>query len=194
MLGFVRKAAENAGMRLLWTLCCALPLMGQFVFPGRISPHLTGPAPRPEPSHVRVAPPGGRGATGYWGAGYWGAGYWGGTSPTVLVPPTAPEPKPPVLNSSSLYQADRAQPVMREYGALPEPTAVSPAPASALTPLAVLAFRDGRVEPVRAYWAEGEQLAYVTAQDVVRKVAKAAVDVPRSTSLSRQQGVEFRLP
>ncbi len=181
-------------MRLLWTLCCALPLLGQFVFPGRLSPHLTGPAARSEPSHVRVARPWGRGQTGYWGAGYWGAGYWDGSPQTVLVPQTAPEPKSPVLNSSSLYQADRAQPVMREYGALPEPAAVSPMPATAAAPLAVLAFRDGRVEAVRAYWAEGDQLAYVTAQDVVRKVAKAAIDVPRSTSLSRQQGVEFRLP
>ena len=74
---------------------------------------------------------------------------------------------------------------MREYGSLPaEPTS---------SEVALVAFRDGRVEPVRAYWVVGEQFAYVTKEDAVRKVALNRVDLPRSERLNRQQGTLFRI-
>lgn len=118
--------------------------------------------------------------------GYWGIGYGGYDLTPPQTPTPAREPAAPILSSSSLYQPDRAQPVMREYGTLP---AVAP-----LRPIALVAFRDGHVEPVQAYWIEGDELAFLTMTDVVRRAPKSTVDAVRSESLSRQQGVKFSLP
>jgi hypothetical protein len=122
------------------------------------------------------------------GLGFWSGGYWGGSwnSAPAQVPTPAPAPPAPVLVSSSLYQADRAQPVMREYGSLPAPTTAS-------SPAAVVAFTDGRVEPVLAYWLKGEEFVYIAVGDIVRRVPLTSVDLGRSEGLNRQSGVVFRL-
>ncbi len=124
---------------------------------------------------------------------YWGIGYGGYdlTPPLTSVthsPPAQPlaQPPAPILASSSLYQPDRAQPVMREYGTPAEPTHGRP--------VALVAFRDGRVEPVQAYWREGDDLAFLTMADLVRRAPSNTVDIARSENLSRQQGVQFSLP
>ena len=124
------------------------------------------------------------------GYGYWGSGYANWPQPRMEAPVAVPEPKAPILASSSLYQPDRAQPVMREYGDLPATTLTAPKPAGTMS---LIAFRDGRIEAVQVYWTEGENLGYVTAGDGVRKAALKTVDVERSEKLNRQKGVEFRL-
>ncbi len=168
-------------MKLVWILCLAAPVLAQVTFRTSASSMMRGPAPvahAPQPHYRNYY----RGGLGY---GYWGSsGYWNTAQRLEAAPP--PEPKAPVLASSSLYQADRANPVMREYGSLPAATV---APAT----VALVAFRDGRVEPVQAYWLEGDQFAFVTKADAVRKVPLTTVDAGRSESLNRQQGVEFKL-
>lgn len=162
-------------MRLVLICSLALPVFGQ----------LRGPDPAARPAtHVRS-----NYRAGFWGAG---GGYW--NAPQTLHALDAPGPAEakapilaPILASSSLYQADHAHPVMREYGAL------LPIVDPIMDEVALVAFRDGRIEPVRAYWLTGEQFAYVTKQDTVRKVAFSSVDTVRSERLNRQQGVEFRI-
>jgi hypothetical protein len=101
----------------------------------------------------------------------------------VTIPP-AEAPCDVLVVSSSLYQPDQAQPVMREYGQLP----------ATIRPMAVVGLRDGRVLPVSGYWVEDGELVYVSARkDRVRRVAMAAVDVPRSERLNRQRGMAFRI-
>ena len=163
-------------MRLIGLCLLALPALAQVKF-GVVSPAIRGPEPvRPRATHQRNLSRG-------WGA--WGGGWW--AAPPVIVSAPAPEPERPVLASSSLYQAEKARPVMREYGALPTPAAAS------LTAKALVAFEDGRVEPVLAYWREGELVGYVTMADEVRRVTMTTVDVARSEKLNRQQGVRFDL-
>lgn len=156
-------------MRLVWICIFTVPLFAQM----RVGPAMAG-IRGPQPA-ARHSTPVLRGGTGYWG---WGHGYG-----VTTVVQSMPEVKAPILVSSPLYQADRAQPVMREYG--------SNEPAS--SEVALVAFRDGRVEPVQAYWLVGGQLAYVTTDDAVRKVALKSVDLPRSERLNRQQGAQFRI-
>src|SRR5689334_9436772 len=123
------------------------PLLFLLVLPlwGQVQARLPfrGPAPAARPAPL----PRYRGG---FGLGYWGGGYWGSPSVISMPAPAPPEPKAPVLVSSSLYQPDRAQPVLREYGALPVAVAAS-------STAAVVAFRDGRVEPVLAYWVSGNE-------------------------------------
>jgi len=73
---------------------------------------------------------------------------------------------------------------MREYGALSTP---------ATERVTLVAFRDGRVEPVWAYWREGEQFAYVAVGDAIRKVPLTTLDLERSKSLNLQQGIHFAI-
>lgn len=97
-------------MRLVWICVFTVPLFAQMRVGSAMA--IRGPQPaarRPAPAPYR--------GTGYWG---WGLGYG-----TTVVVQTAPEVQAPILVSSPLYQADRAQPVMREYGSLlPEPTSI----------------------------------------------------------------------
>ena len=162
-------------MRFVWICVFTVPLVAQI----RVGGAMAGiRGPEPAARHSTPVPYRGTG----WGTGYWG---WGRGDGVITVLQSAPEVKAPILASSPLYQADRAQPVMREYGSLPaEPTA---------SEVALVAFRDGRVEPVRAYWVVGEQFAYVTRDDAVRKVPLNRVDVARSERLNRQQGTLFRI-
>ena len=120
-------------MRLVWICVFTVPLFAQM----RVGFAMAGiRGPQPAAHHSKPLPH--RGGSGYWG---WGRGY--GT--TVVVQPV-PEVQAPILVSSPLYQADRAQPVMREYGSVaPEPTA---------SEVALVAFRNGRVELVREACAQ----------------------------------------
>ncbi|MBY0505753.1 MAG: hypothetical protein K2X03_17695 [Bryobacteraceae bacterium] len=122
--------------------------------------------------------------------GYWGGGFWGFPPRVEIVqPPPPPEPKTPVLVSSPLYQADKAKPEMREYGG-----GTLPPSQTVAGQVAIIAFQDGRVEPVWAYWAEGDQLAYVVVGDQVRKAPLKSVDASRSEKLNQQRGIVFRAP
>ena len=102
-------------MRLVWIYVFTVPLFAQM----RVGTAMAG-IRGPQPAARQSTPVPHRG-TGYWG---WARGY-GVTAPSTVVTQSAPEAKAPILVSSPLYQADRAQPVMREYGSLlPEPTLI----------------------------------------------------------------------
>jgi len=177
-------------MRWRWLTCCwlVLPLAAQISL-GNLPSGISGPRmPASRPVGPRAPFRGGFGPYLPWGGGY-------GVPSTVVIEKSAPAPPAPILVNSNLYQPDKAQPAMREYSALPPPaSSVAPAstPATAPAP-ALIAFRDGRLEPVQAYWLDGANLAYVTLNDAVRKVLRSSVDEARSEALNRQQGVEFRL-
>ena len=160
-------------MRLVCVGCLALSALAQINLPSGFPPT---PRPAPQVNHPY------RGGYGYWGGGYWGGGAWGAPRNEVRPALPPPEPKAPILASSSLYQADRANPVMREYGALPAPSRV-----------ALVALTDGSVQAVWAYWLEGDQLAFVTVGDASHKVPISRLDRDRTEKLNRQQGVDFHL-
>ena len=165
-------------MRLVCVGCLALSALAQINLPSG-APPATRPAQRV--NHLY------RGGYGYWGGGYYGGGgYWG--APHIAVRPVLPPPEPqaPILASSSLYQADRANPVMREYGALP-------AANRAVNRVALVALTDGSAHAVWAYWLEGDQLAFVTVGDASHKVPISRLDRDRTEKLNRQQGVDFHL-
>ena len=99
-------------MRLVWICVFTVPLFAQMRF-GTAMAGIRGP--QPVARHSTPVPHRG---TGYWN---WGRAY----GATTVLMQSAPEAKAPILVSSPLYQADRAQPVMREYGSLlPEPTLI----------------------------------------------------------------------
>ena len=166
-------------MRLFWICLLGIPVFGQLRL-GVGMPGIRGPQPV-----ARASPTAQRHWNGY-GYWQWGRAGWDATPPVVIAQ-TPPEAKAPILASSSLYQPDRAQPVMREYGGSPSPLA---APLATVDRIVLVAFRDGRVEAVRAYWVANGQFAYVTQDDAVRKVALASVDLDRSERLNRQPGVD----
>jgi len=166
-------------MKLLWICALAVPAIAQTTLPTGPGSILHGPVPVARPQATRSVPHS-RGGYGYWGGGFWGAVQ----QIEVRPAPEPAEPKAPVLVNSNLYQPDRARPVMREYGALSTP---------ATERVTLVAFRDGRVEPVWAYWREGEQFAYVAVGDAIRKVPLTTLDLERSKSLNLQQGIHFAI-
>ncbi len=159
-------------MRLVCVGSLALSALAQINLPSGFPP-----PPRPAPAPAQRVNQPYRG-----GYGYWGGGYWSVPRVEVRPAPPPPEPKAPILASSSLYQADRAKPVMREYGALPAPSHVT-----------LVALTDGSVQAVWAYWLEGDQLAFVTVGEASHKVPISRLDRDRTEKLNRQQGVDFHL-
>ena len=104
---------------------------------------------------------------------------------------------PPVIFNSDNYYGysyPSAEPpapppaVVREYVQPPRE------PQKYEQPLYLVAFKDGVIRAVLAYWVEGATLHYVTMDHEQKQVSLSSVDRELSNRLNRERNVEFRLP
>jgi hypothetical protein len=100
---------------------------------------------------------------------------------------------PPVIVNQEFQPQPAPAPMVREYTA-PGP----PAPVSNQrkydTPLYLLAFHDGEIRAVLAYWVDGASLHYVTMEHAQKQTALASVDRALSERLNGERNVSFQLP
>ena len=91
--------------------------------------------------------------------------------------PAAPTPQAP----------PPPEPTLREYG----PTAQSQ---KYETPLFLIAFKDGAIRAVLAYWVDGTILHYVSMDHEQKQAPLTSVDRDLSERLNRERNVTFSLP
>ena len=133
---------------------------------------------------------------GYWGYGYpyyWGyPGYYGYSYPYAY--------SYPYDYSSYGYPAYDSGPVVEQnyYGTVPaSPPVVREYPPSSQQSgetIYLIAFRDHRITAVKAYWAEGDMLHYVTREGEHTQVPFDTIDRAFSEQLNRDRRVPFQLP
>jgi len=122
-------------------------------------------------------------------AGYpaypYGGGY-GSSSPSVVIisntpygypaaPPVEPPPLPPVVRENP------PAPPASQSGKYEEQ-------------LYLVAFRDGTIRAVLAYWVDGMTLHYVTMDHEQKQTPLSSADRGLSERLNRERNVPFRLP
>jgi hypothetical protein len=116
--------------------------------------------------------------------GYQSAGY-SDSGPGVIIVQDSP-------NVYSYVQAPDysppAAPVLREYVSPPSPQG------SYEQPLYLMAFQDGSIRAVLAYWVEGTGVHYITMDHEQKQATLASVDRALSERLNRERNVPFRLP
>ncbi|MGD0435424.1 MAG: hypothetical protein ABSB86_03090 [Bryobacteraceae bacterium] len=116
-----------------------------------------------------------------YGYGYSDPGYAAGGPPAMIVQdlsgyPASPPPPPPA-------------PVVRLA-----PGPQLPGPQHYEAPLYLVAFQDGVIRAVAAYWAEGSVLHYVSMDHEQKQAPLASVDRLLSERLNRERNVTFSLP
>jgi hypothetical protein len=99
---------------------------------------------------------------------------------------------PPVFVDQD-FQTQPAPPVVQEFA---QSSAPAPAPIQRKydTPLYLLAFHDGEIRAVLAYWVDGASLHYVTMEHAQKQIALASVDRALSERLNGERNVTFQLP
>ena len=130
---------------------------------------------------------------GYW-PGYsdvypydysYGSGY---ASPAVtVVYPSQQTVSGPVV-------VERATPVTREYDQYGQETRSSGTPATASSPIYLIAFRDNTIRAAASYWVDGQMLHYVTLQHEEKQAPLDTVDRALTLQLNRERRVPFQLP
>jgi len=112
---------------------------------------------------------------------------YGSSSPSVMI----------ISNSPYGYPAAPAP----EYAPPPEPPApvVRAYPPAAQeqkyeTPLFLIAFKDGAIRAVVAYWVDGATLHYVSMDHEQKQAPLSSVDRDLSERFNRERNVTFRLP
>ena len=121
---------------------------------------------------------------GYASSGYPYAAYSSG-APAVIINQNSggyPAPPPP----EEAYAPPPPEPSVRAF-----PT---PAPQKYETPLYLVAFRDGVIRAVLAYWVDGANLHYVSMDHEQKQAPLNTVDRDLSTRLNRERNVTFALP
>lgn len=194
---------------------------GSVLFPGTghaprvVQPmgRITGPPRVAHPGHNRrsvVAVPVYVGGYGY------GYGYDLGAPAPVMAPGyeqpmMAPQQvTPPVVIINQGYQPQVANPLVREYNELPEPTLrtydapIHPVPdpgevrrqpvEEAKATIYLIAFKDHTILPALAYWVDGDTLNYVTQNGTPNRASLELIDREFSKQLNRERKVEFALP
>jgi len=104
--------------------------------------------------------------------------------PVIIVQNGGYEPQPP------------PRPVVREYVA-PAPQAAPAQPSQAASnepPLYLIAFQDGTIRAVVAYWVDKGTLHYVTVDHEQKQAQLGSVDRVLSQRLNRERNVAFGLP
>jgi hypothetical protein len=113
-----------------------------------------------------------------YGYASYGGGYGSG-APSVIINQGYAPPPPPA-------------PMVRDYTA-----PVPPPPTQAQSnepPLYLLAFQDGVIRAVLAYWVDGATLHYVSMEHEQKQVPLTSVDRMLSERLNRERNVTFQLP
>ena len=105
---------------------------------------------------------------------------------------SAPQAPPVILNQDFQPQPG-PPPMVREYTA-PGPPAPAALQRKYETPLYLLAFHDGEIRAVLAYWVDGASLHYVTMEHSQKQATLASVDRALSERLNGERNVTFQLP
>jgi hypothetical protein len=134
----------------------------------------------------------------YGGYGYYDP-YWY-SSPDAYSDPgygsdygySAPQ-APPVMVNQDFQPQPAPPPMVREYTA-PGPPAPAAVQRKYDTPLYLLAFYDGEIRAVLAYWVDGAALHYVTMEHAQKQTTLASVDRALSERLNGERNVTFQLP
>jgi hypothetical protein len=100
---------------------------------------------------------------------------------------------PPVIVNQEFQSAPAPAPMVREYTA-PGPPVPAAVQRKYDTPLYLLAFHDGEIRAVLAYWVDGAALHYVTMEHAQKQTTLASVDRPLSERLNGERNVTFQLP
>jgi len=116
------------------------------------------------------------------------AGYAGdyGYSPAAQAPP--------VIINQGFQPEPPPAPMIQEYvDPAPQQQARSGAQ-STEPPLYLIAFNDGSIKAVVAYWVDGKTLHYVTMDHEQKQAPLASVDRALSERFNRERNVTFQLP
>lgn len=100
-------------------------------------------------------------------------------------------PAPAVIVNQEFQMAAPAQPLVREYAPAAPPAAVQ---RQYEEPLYLIAFNDGDIRAVLAYWVEGASLHYVTMDHAQKQLALASINRALSERLNGERNVDFQLP
>jgi hypothetical protein len=153
---------------------------------------------------------------------YGGYGYGWGPDSSSGGPDAAAAPasENPSITINQDFVPDHANPVVRDYPSVPEPsqggmqsyTAPGPPPGEPAldqTPVSVpdvstpddeqptiylIAFRDHTIMPAFAYWTEGRTLKYVNMDHGINQATLDLVDRDLSYRLNQERNVDFKLP
>jgi hypothetical protein len=98
---------------------------------------------------------------------------------------------PPVIVNQEFQIEAPPQPLVREYAPSAPP---APVQRQYEEPLYLIAFNDGVIRAVLAYWVEGGSLHYVTMDHAQKQVALASIDRALSERLNGERNVTFQLP
>ena len=100
---------------------------------------------------------------------------------------------PPVIINQQYAPPPPAEPVIREFVG-PAPAVAPPAPQKYEEPLYLIAFKDGNIRAVAAYWVQGTTLHYVTLEHEQKQAPLSSVDRELSNRFNHERNVTFQLP
>jgi hypothetical protein len=100
---------------------------------------------------------------------------------------------PPVIVNQEFQPQPAPTPMVREYTA-PGPPSPAAVQQKYDTPLYLLAFHDGEIRAVLAYWVDGASLHYVTMEHAQKQIGLASIDRALSERLNGERNVTFQLP
>ncbi len=101
---------------------------------------------------------------------------------------------PPVIVNQDFQTGPPPAPMMREYTPPAPPAPPVNTQRKYDEPLYLIAFNDGVIRAVLAYWVDGASLHYVTMEHAQKQVALASIDRGLSERLNGERSVTFQLP
>jgi hypothetical protein len=111
---------------------------------------------------------------------------YGASGPSVMIVSNTPYGYP-----AAPPEAPPPPPVVREYTPAPAP---APQAGKYEEQLYLVAFHDGTIRAVLAYWVDGTTLHYVTMDHEQKQTPLSSTDRDLSERLNRERNVPFRLP
>jgi hypothetical protein len=91
------------------------------------------------------------------------------------------------------YQADTANPQVRDYSDEPLPPYAPMAQRDPSPTIYLIALQDGSVLQALGNWIEGDTLCYVARDGNPNRISLDRVDRELSNKLNRERGLEFKL-
>jgi len=101
---------------------------------------------------------------------------------------------PAVIVNQEFQTQPAPPPMVQEFTQSPPPPAPVAVQRKYDTPLYIIAFNDGMIRAVLAYWVDGAALHYVTMEHAQKQAALASVDRALSERLNGERNVTFQLP
>jgi hypothetical protein len=107
-------------------------------------------------------------------------------------------PSVTIISNSPWYPAAPAPEIVAPMGPPPAPAVREYPPAAQEqkyeTPLFLLAFKDGSIRAVLAYWVDGMTLHYVSMDHEQKQTPLSSIDRDLSERFNHERNVTFRLP